>query len=324
MATSQAQEGTMAIAATADTAARGVDVRNRRSRNRRRTHGSSGLLFVLPFLLLFIAMLIVPLGYSLYTSVFETRLIGGRNFVGFDNYRAVLRDPVFRSGVLRVARFLVLQVPPMLGLALFFALALDSGKLRFAKVIRLLIFLPYAVPSVVAAVMWSYLYGPNYGPFAQMFRGAGLTAPVFLGSKLILLAIANIVSWEFIGYNMIIMFAALRAVPRELYEAAAVDGASEWRTAWSIKIPAIYPAIVLTLIFSVIGSFQLFNEPQILRQTVPNVVSLAYTPNLYAYNLAFTNQQLEYAAAVSFMLGFVILIVSYTTLYGVNRRGRRA
>jgi multiple sugar transport system permease protein len=218
----------------------------------------------------------------------------------------------------------VLQVPPMLGLALFFALALDSGKLRFAKVIRLLIFLPYAVPSVVAAVMWSYLYGPRYGPFAQIFRGVGLTAPVFLGSKLILLSIANIVSWEFIGYNMIIMFAALRAVPRELYEAAAVDGASQWRTAWSIKIPAIYPAIVLTLIFSVIGSFQLFNEPQILRQTVPNVVSAAYTPNLYAYNLAFTNQQLEYAAAVSFMLGFVILIVSYTTLYSVNRRGRRA
>ncbi|MEO7156732.1 MAG: sugar ABC transporter permease, partial [Vicinamibacterales bacterium] len=239
-------------------------------------------------------------------------------------YRAVLKDPLFRSGILRVARFFLLQVPPMLGLALFFALALDSGRLRFAKFIRIVVFLPYAVPSVVAAVMWSYLYGPKPAPFAQMFSGVGLRAPDFLGSKLILGSFANIVSWEYIGYNMIILYAALRAVPRELYEAAAVDGASQWRIARSIKIPAIMPAIVLTLIFSVIGSFQLFTEPQILYAKFPNIITAAYTPNLYAFNLAFQYQQLEYAAAVSFMLGFVILVVSYTTLFSINRRARRA
>jgi multiple sugar transport system permease protein len=121
---------------------------------------------------------------------------------------------------------------------------------------------------------------------------------------------------------MIILYAALRAVPAELYEAAAVDGAGPWRTAWSIKIPAIRPAIMLTFIFSVIGSFQLFNEPNLLQALAPNVIDNAYTPNLYAYNLAFVGRQLNYAAAVSFLLGLVILVASYAFILVATRRSR--
>jgi multiple sugar transport system permease protein len=134
---------------------------------------------------------------------------------------------------------------------------------------------------------------------------------------------ANIVTWEFTGYNMIILYAALRAVPHELYEAAAVDGAGAWRTAWSIKIPAIRPALLLCLIFSVIGSFQLFAEPNLLQRLAPSVIDSAYTPNLYAYSLAFTGQQVNYAAAVSFLLGALIVVASYTVLILTSRRSRR-
>ena len=130
----------------------------------------AGALFVAPFLALFLLLFLAPLGYAAYLSLFQHRLIGGTVFVGLDNYLKALTDPVFLRGVARVATFFVIQVPLMLVLALLFALALDSGLLRLARVVRLGIFVPYAVPSVVAALMWGYLYGPDYGPFAQLGR----------------------------------------------------------------------------------------------------------------------------------------------------------
>jgi multiple sugar transport system permease protein len=119
---------------------------------------------------------------------------------------------------------------------------------------------------------------------------------------------------------MIILYAALRTIPHELYEAAAVDGAGPWRTAWSVKLPALRPALTLTLLFSVIGSFQLFNEPKLLQPIAPDVIDSAYTANLYGYSLAFTGQQVDYAATVSFLLGLIIVIVSYGFLLTANRR----
>jgi len=134
----------------------------------------------------------------------------------------------------------------------------------------------------------------------------------------------NIVTWSFVGYNMIIMFAALRSIPTELYEAARMDGANEVRIAWSVKIPAIRGALLLTLIFSVIGSFQLFNEPQLLSSLAPSVIDSAYTPNLYAYNLAFTNQNINYSAAVAFLLALVIAVLSYVVQLSAQRKERRS
>ncbi|MFJ4276544.1 carbohydrate ABC transporter permease [Streptomyces massasporeus] len=280
----------------------------------------AGPLFVAPFLVLFLLLFLTPLGYAAYLSLFQERLVGGTVFVGLDNYVTALTDPQLLSGVGRVALFFLIQVPLMLALALVFALALDSGLLRLARVIRLGIFVPYAVPSVVAALMWGYLYGPDFGPFAQLGREIGVAAPNFLSDGWMLGSLANVVTWEFVGYNMIILYAALRTIPQELYEAAAMDGAGPWRIARSVKLPALKPALLLTLLFSVIGSFQLFNEPNLLMKIAPDVISSSYTANLYAYSLAFTGQQVNYAATVSFLLGLVIVIASYGVLLTANRR----
>ena len=298
---------------------------SRRETTRRRhgvSHAASGYLFVAPFMLVFLAMLVLPLGYAAYLSLFQERLIGGTVFAGIDNYTRALTDPRLLEGIGRVALFFLIQVPIMLLLALVAALAIDSGLLRLAKVFRLGIFLPYAVPSVVATLMWGYLYGAEFGPFAQLADRLNLPAPPFLSSDWMLGSLANIVTWEFTGYNMIILYAALRAVPHDLYEAAAVDGAGAIRTAWSIKIPALRPALVVCLIFSVIGSFQLFNEPQLMQRLAPSVIDSGYTPNLYAYTLAFTGQEVNYAAAVSFFLGAVIVIASYAVLFLTARRSK--
>lgn len=279
-------------------------------------------LFVMPFFLVFIAMLIVPLFYSGYLSFFATRLIGGTSFVGFENYVKTFTDQLFLGGLGRTALFLVIQVPIMLGLALFFALALDSGRVRGSKAVRLLIFVPYAIPGVVATLMWGFLYGRDFGPIAQVFTAVGLDKPNLLSDGNVLGAMMNIVTWEYVGYNMIIMYSALRSVPAELYEAAEIDGASQFRVAWSIKIPAIRPAILLTVIFSIIGSFQIFNEPSLLHNLAPTAITSGFTPNYYAYNLAFVNQDVNYAAAVAFILGIVIMIVSYVVQLTTQRRER--
>ena len=288
-----------------------------------RKHGRAGYVFAAPFLLCFLLLFILPLGYAAYLSLFKNQLVGGTVFAGLGNYAKALTDGQLIAGVGRVALFFVMQVPIMLLLAAAAALAIDSGLLRLARVYRLGVFIPYAIPGVVATLMWGYLYGPDFGPAAQLASKLHLAAPDFLGNTLLLPSIANIVTWEYTGYNMIILYAALRTVPRELYEAAAVDGASQWRIAWNIKLPALRPALLLCLIFSVIGSFQLFTEPNLLQAVAPTVIGPSYTPNLYSYSLAFISSEPDYAAAVSFLLGLVTVVVSYVMLFTAARRLRR-
>jgi multiple sugar transport system permease protein len=293
-----------------------------RPRRRTRNRGNYGYLFGAPFLLCFLLLFVLPLGYAAYLSLFKNQLVGGTVFAGLSNYARAVTDGQLIAGVGRVVLFFIIQVPVMLLLALMAALAIDSGLLRWARAFRLGIFIPYAIPAVVATLMWGYLYGPDFGPVAQLASKVHVSAPDFLGSTLMLPSIANVVTWEFTGYNMIVLYAALRTIPPELYEAAAVDGASAWRVAWRIKIPALRPALLLCLIFSVIGSFQLFTEPNLLQPVSPTVIGPSYTPNLYAYTLAFVSQQPDYAAAVSFLLGLVTLLVSYTVLLTARRRSR--
>ena len=282
-------------------------------------------LFLLPFMVLFVIFLVLPLFYALGISVFETRLVGGTAFVGLENYLRAFGDANFWQGVRRMVLFGIFQVPIMLGLALVFALVLDSGTVWLRNLFRLGFYLPYAVPSVVAALIWGYLYGPSFGPFTQLAELLNFPAPNFLSNTWMLASIANIVTWTFTGYNMIIMYAALQSLPAELDDAAAVDGAKGWQIALYIKVPLIRAAIFLTVIFSIIGTLQLFTEPRIMFAIAPQVIGDHYTPNLYAYTLAFTNQEYNYSAAISFVLGAVVVVFSYTFMLLTNRgelRGR--
>jgi multiple sugar transport system permease protein len=281
-------------------------------------HGAYGYLFFAPFLAVFAVAIAAPLLYAVYLSFFSDRLVGGNVFVGLDNYRQALTDNLFRAGVLRVALFLLVQVPVMLGIALLAALAIDSGRLRFASLFRIGFFIPYAVPSVVAALMWGYLYGRRFGLVSTLDRWVALPDP--LGRSWMLASIGNVVTWEYVGYNMLILYAALRAIPPDIYEAAQVDGAGEVRKAWSIKLPALRPALLLATVFSIIGSFQLFNEPNVLQSLAPSVVTTSYTPNMYAYNLAFNGQQFNYSAALAVVLGAVTAVIAYA----FQRSTRRA
>jgi multiple sugar transport system permease protein len=297
-----------------------------RSRAARRSGGSaarrearSGWLFVTPFLVLFLVAVVAPVGYAIYLSLYRDQLVGGSAFVGAANYAAVLSDPSFWGGMLRVVLFLFIQVPIMLVLALVAALALDSGRLRWSGGFRILLFLPYAVPGVVAVLIWGFIYGPRFGLIGSINTGLGFDFLQPLTPQWVLAAIANIVTWEFVGYNMLIFYSALRTVPTELYEAASIDGASALRTVFSIKIPALRPAIVIATVFSIIGSIQLFNEPNLLKPIAPNAISSSFTPNLYAYTLSFAGQQYNYSATVAIVMGVITAVIAYI----VQLRGTR-
>lgn len=281
-----------------------------------------GLLMFSPFFVVFAFAIVAPLLYAVYLSLFQDRLIGGSVFVGLRNYSQALSDPQLRSGLERVGVFLLVQVPIMLGLALLAALAIDSGRLRWPALFRIGLFIPYAVPAVVAALMWGYMYGPQFGLVHQVGAKLGAKTPDLLSQSWALASIGNITTWEFVGYNMLILYAALQTVPTELYEAAAVDGAGEIRKALNIKIPALRQALLLTMIFSIIGSFQLFNEPNVLQALSPGVISTSYTPNMYAYNLAFNGQQFNYAASIAMILGGVTAAIAYTVQLRANRGER--
>jgi multiple sugar transport system permease protein len=293
------------------------DARIGRAAPRRRSW--TGWQFIAPFMAAFALVFLAPIGYSIYLSVMRTRLIGGTTFVGLDNYTNTLTDPQFWDGFGRVALFLAVQVPIMLSLALLMALAIDSGRLHGAAFFRISIFLPYAVPAVVATLMWGFMYGSRFGLVGNLNKALGVTLPDPFSPDLILAAIGNIVTWEFVGYNMLILYSALRVVNPSLYEAAAIDGAGQIRMVTAIKLPALRGPLLIATIFSIIGSFQLFNEPSILKTLAPNSVTTYFTPNMYAYSLSFAGQQYNSAATVAIVMGVLTMIV----IYVVQLRGAR-
>jgi multiple sugar transport system permease protein len=277
-------------------------------------------LFLSPFLVGFIVFMVYPLIYALNMSLYRNKLVGGVSFIGLDNYVKAFQDANFWEGVRNVLAFGLIQIPIMLGLALVFALLLDGKLIRRQTIFRLGYFLPFAIPSVVAALIWGYFYGQSFGPIAQIAKALNLAPPLFLTAGGIIPSIANIATWQYTGYNMLIIFAALKGVPEELYEVARVDGASDLQIALRIRIPIVMPAIILTLIFSIIGTLQLFNEPNILRVVAPTAINSYFTPNLYVYTLAFANRQFDYSAAIAFTLAIVTAVLSSLVLLATYRK----
>jgi multiple sugar transport system permease protein len=284
-------------------------------------------MFLAPFGVLFALFFLLPIGYAVYESLYKVHVSGlglGPNstvteFAGLSNYAQVFSDSSFFSGVGRVLLFGVVQIPVMLVFATVLALLLDSIAVRFRRFFRLAFFLPYGIPGVIAAILWSFLYLPGLSPVVAALHGAGFGTVNFLGIHTVLWSIANIVTWEYTGYNMLIIYAGLQAIPVDLYDAGRIDGASEWKIATRIKLPMVASALVLTAIFSVIGTLQLFSEPQVLR-TIASTISSSYTPNLFAYTQAFVTNNPNYAAAIAVVLAIGTFILSFGFLRLVQRR----
>jgi multiple sugar transport system permease protein len=291
-----------------------------------RKHGrdARGIWFVVPFLVAFALFMLAPLGYAVYTSLYTTKIIGGTGFSGAANYTQTLESGDFWSGVVRVVIFAAIQIPVMLAIAFFFATVFDLGVAKFGRTFRTIFFIPFAVPAVVGSVMWAFMLEPQFGPFTHAANLVGVHNVNFFSSSLMLPSIIVIVIWEWTGYNMVILYTALRSVPRDVVEAAILDHAPLWKIIVRVKLPMVRPAIVLLVFLNSIGALQLFTEPLILSYFQPQAISVNYTPTLYIYNTAIGAGEYNLAAAAAVVLGLVIVVISVSSLIFRRRKGHLA
>lgn len=285
--------------------------------------GGSLAAFLLPFFVPFALFYLAPVGFALYQSLLTIErgegMFGERRLVfgGLTQYAAVLSDSEFWASLGRVALFGVVQVPVMLAISLGLALLLDSGLVRRTAFFRLAPFAPYAVPGVIAAIIWSYFYHPQVSPIVGAFSAIGITVD-FFAADVILFSLANISTWLWAGYNMLIILSGLQAIPQEIYEAARLDGASDLRIALSIKIPLVRSALALTLILSIIGTSQLYTEPTVMQSIAPSIRS-TFTPNMMGYGLAAANNYPK-SAALAVIVAVIAFSLSYSVLKVQQRR----
>ena len=286
------------------------------------TPGSRGrtraaLLLIAPFLVLFSVATLAPIGYAIYLSLFAEKSSGlgfggvERVFVGLGNFKQVLSDESYLDSYFHIAIYALFGVPLLLGLSVTIALLVDTAYARGKRFLQLGLFIPHLVPGVIAALIWVYLYTPQVSPIIKLLGTMGFQVDL-LGHTFTYPALINITLWMGLGYNIIIYYASLQAVPREVIEAAVVDGAGEWRIAWNIKVPLIRGAVGLTAIFAAIAALQLFAEPLLLSKASARSITSDWTPNLYAYSAAFTkSNQFGVAAAASLLLAGLAAGMSY-------------
>jgi multiple sugar transport system permease protein len=296
-------------------------------RRPRRAGRAAPYAFLAPAMVLFALFLALPIGYAVYLSFRQVKVSGlglGKGshkevWVGLENYRSALADPDFVHSVIRVLVYGVILVPTMLGLALVLALLLDSHRARARGFARVSIFLPYAVPAVISSLLWGFLYLPDVSPIAYVIERLGFTAPDVLSSNLVIFAIANIGLWGGVGFNMIVIYTALKAIPSDLYEAARIDGANERQIAWRIKVPIVVPSLILTFIFSMIATLQVFAEPITLKP-LTNTIASTWSPLMTVYRDAFVRNDIYSAAALSVVIAVAMFVLSFGFLRLVQRR----
>ncbi|MCX5062223.1 MULTISPECIES: carbohydrate ABC transporter permease [unclassified Streptomyces] len=275
-----------------------------------------GAAFTVPFQLGFVFLYLLPIGYAIYQSLYREHQsglgLGGstQTFAGLDNYQQGLTDSAFMGSVLRVVLFACVQIPVMLLVSLVLALFLDTLTSKVAGRFRLVLLVPYMIPGVVAAIVWINLYSPDVGPLTTLGRGLGFDWNFFAPS-MVWPSIGNLLTWHGVGYNMVIIYSALQGVPRELFEAARLDGASERRIALSIKVPYVRGALVLTGMLSIIQMLQIFNEPALFRNITPQTVSDNFAPIMIIYNQAFNAGNYHYAATLSVLLALILGVASF-------------
>ncbi|MFI6335301.1 carbohydrate ABC transporter permease [Streptomyces sp. NPDC050535] len=277
----------------------------------KRLQALKGASLTIPFFLGFALFTVVPLFMALRESLYREQSSGlgfgakTVEFVGLDNFTEGFSDGRFWGAMGRVALFAAIAIPLIQLAGVGLALLLDAASQRTANRFRIPLLVPYMIPGIVAVLVWIYIYSPAVGPLTPFLAAFGIDADFYSG-ELIWVSIGNLVAWSSIGFNMLIVYSALRAVPTEIYDAARIDGASEWRIAWSVKVPMVRRSLVLTTVLSIIGTLQIFSDPMLFRSMTPETVTRDFTPIMAIYDWAFAQGEFNYAAALSVILAVVV------------------
>lgn len=284
----------------------------------RRRASWSGALFVLPYLLFFVAMIVVPLGMGMWLSTTKGDLFGVEAQIGLDNFVRLLRDPIFLETVRNTFYFVLLTVPALTLIGLGLALVLNTPA-RWATVLRTIFFASTVLSVTVVTLVWRLVFLPDGGLLAVVADALDRTPVAFLNDPdLAMPAIAVTTIWWCIGLPMVLFLAALQQVPRELYEAAALDNANRWTRLTRITLPAISRTFVLVVIIEIILQFQLFGQPQLMTLGGPNNATRPIV--LFIYETGWRQWELGYAAAAAQLLFGMILVAAMAQYVVASRR----
>ncbi|MEH0934076.1 carbohydrate ABC transporter permease [Micromonospora psammae] len=285
---------------------------NRGARVRRR-EGVAGWGFALPFLLVFAVFMAGPVLASFAMSFTDLRSADlrdplGVNPIGLDNYVKLFGDDTFRQAALNTAYFVVVGIPLTMVLGLAAAVGLDAGITRFRTFFRVGYYLPVVTSIVAIAVVWRFLLEPDSGIVNTLLGYLGIDGPNWLtDTRTAMPALIVMAAWRNMGFLMVIFLAGLQAIPRELYEAAAMDGSNAWSRFRHVTLPLMRPTLLFGGVITGIGYLQFFEEPFVMTQGGPldKTLSVAF----YIYNqFGFGNY--SYAAAISYVLFIAILVLT--------------
>lgn len=278
----------------------------------------TGLLFVGPYLLLFVTMLVLPLAIGIRLSTTRGDLFGIRSHVGFANFVQLANDPVFLQSVWNTLYFVLLTVPALAVIGLLLALVLNHAS-RWAAILRAIFFASTVLSVTVVALIWRLVLIPDGGLAAVLSNLIGAEPIAYLSDPALAMpAVAITTIWWGVGLPMVLFLAALQQVPRELYEAAALDNAGRLRTLFFITLPAIRRTIALVIVVEIILQFQLFGQPQLMTGGGPNNSTRPIV--LFIYETGWREWQLGYAAAAAQVLFAMIAIAAMAQYYVSSRR----
>jgi multiple sugar transport system permease protein len=264
-----------------------------------------GYLLVLPYAVFFLLFTAYPLIFSFVLVFHHWNIAGPMEWVGLGNFRTLLHDPLFWKSLGNTARFLIIHIPLQIGIALVLAEILNQ-QIRLRGFFRAAFFLPVVISGVVVTILWQQLYSTDTGLINLLLSRLGVSRVPWLTSTMMAMpSIAIMATWKNVGLYIVLFLAGLQNVPKVLYEAARIDGASKTQQFFRITIPAINPVVVLVVILSTIGGFSLFIEPYVMTGGGPLNSTLSSV--LYIYKQAFSFYKMGYAACMGFALALVIL-----------------
>jgi multiple sugar transport system permease protein len=272
----------------------------------------AGYLFILPWLVGFLVFTAGAMVYSLYLSFYKADFISEFSFVGLANYTQMLfEDDLWPKSIANTAYFSLVSVPLMTTVALLIALLLNQ-KVVGLSIFRTIYYLPSVVQGVAVAILWVWLFHPEFGPINGLLGLFGLSGPAWLSTEEWAMPAIIIMSLWGVGGSMIIFLAGLQGISQSLYDAAAIDGAGVFSRFWHITVPMMTPTIFFSIILGLIGSFQMFTQAYVMTRGGPNNATLTYV--MHIYNKAFNQFYFGYASALAWVLFIIILVFTLLIL----------
>ena len=276
-----------------------------------------GFFFVAPFLLLYSIILIFPLLRGLWLSLNQVDVFGDGHFVGLGNYARLAADPIFATAMVNTFVVTLMIVPVLTVLALLLAIALNNAG-KGAALMRGVFFSSAVLSVTIVTLIWRFVLAPDAGLLGELWQAAGWQPLAFLSDEdLVLPALALTTIWWSLGLPMLLFLAGLQQIPEEMYEAAALDGASRWTTFWRITLPSLRRTLVLVVMLQTAAQLQMFGQSQLLTAGGPSGASR--TAVLFLFETAFGRWELGYASAAAEVLFVIILAVTLTQYWATGR-----